>query len=154
MADMTGLRDGAAGVVDWAQVVLGHDRDGVQRRVTLHVTRLAAWASPRFELHGTAGSWCSDGLDTQEDQLKAGMVPGAAGWGHDPRPARLTIGTDTADVSRPRGDYRRYYLGIRDALRGQGPNPVPATEALRVMAVMDCAMRSAAEGRTLRFDPT
>lgn len=155
MADMAGLRDGAAGVVDWAQVVLGYGHAGSpQRRVTLHVTRLAAWAAPRFELHGTAGSWCSTGLDTQEDQLKAGMTPGAAGWGDDPRPALLTIGTaPTADVPRPRGDYRQYYLGIRDAVGGQGPNPVPARAALQVMAVMDCAMHSAAEGRTLRFDP-
>lgn len=155
MADMAGLRDGAAGVVDWAQVVLGYGRDaGPQRRVTLHVTRLAAWSSPRFELHGTAGSWCSTGLDTQEDQLKAGMAPGAAGWGDDPRSALLTVGTNAAvGVPRPPGDYRRYYLGLRDALNGQGPNPVPATEALQVMAVMDCAMRSATEGRTLRFEP-
>jgi len=154
MADMAGLRDGAAGVVDWAQVVLGYDAGGVQRRVTLHVTRLAAWAAPRFELHGTAGSWISTGLDTQEDQLKAGMVPGAADWGRDPRPAVQVLGTAApAEVARPRGDYRQYYLGIRDALRGTGPNPVPATEALQVMAVMDCAMRSAAEGRTLRYTP-
>lgn len=154
MADMAGLRDGAAGVVDWAQVVLGYDAGGVQRRVTLHVTRLAAWAAPRFELHGTAGSWLSNGLDNQEDQLKAGMRPGAPGWGHDPRPALQVLGTAMpAEVPRPPGDYRQYYLGIRDALRGAGPNPVPATEALQVMAVMDCAMRSAAEGRTLRFSP-
>jgi predicted dehydrogenase len=153
-ADMAGLRDDAAGVVDWAQVVLGYDAGGVQRRVTLHVTRLAAWAAPRFELHGTAGSWVSTGLDTQEDQLKAGMAPGAADWGSDPRPALQVLGTAApAEVPRPRGDYRQYYLGIRDALRGTGPNPVPATEALQVMAVMDCAMRSAAEGRTLRFSP-
>lgn len=154
MADMAGLRDGAAGVVDWAQVVLGYDAGGVQRRVTLHVTRLAAWNAPRFELHGTAGSWCSTGLDTQEDQLKAGMVPGAPDWGNDPKPVWQVLGTAAAvDVPRPRGDYRQYYLGIRDALRGAGPNPVPATEALQVMAVMDCAMRSAAEGRTLRYTP-
>ena len=37
------------------------------------------------------------------------------------------------------------------ALRGLAPNPVPPREALAVMALMDCAMRSAAEGRTLRF---
>jgi predicted dehydrogenase len=154
MADMAGLRDGAEDVVDWAQVVLGYDAAGVQRKVTLHVTRLAAWASPRFELHGTAGSWLSSGLDNQEDQLKAGMVPGAPGWGMDDRLALLVRGAEEpTPVPRPRGDYRQYYLGIRDALRGSGPNPVPAAQALQVMAVMDCAMRSAAEGRTLRFTP-
>lgn len=147
-AEMAALRDGAGGVVDWAQVVLGYE----QRQVTLHVTRLAAWAAPRFEAHGTAGSWLCSGLDTQEDQLKAGMVPGAPGWGADPKPALQVIGTGPA-VEQPRlpGDYRRYYAGIRDAIHGTGPNPVPAHEALEVMAVMDCALRSAEQGRRLAY---
>ena len=46
---------------------------------------------------------------------------------------------------------RAYYAGLRDALRGRAPTPVPPREALAVMALMDCAMRSAAEGRPLRF---
>ena len=149
-ASLAALRDGAQGVTDWAQVVLGWDGP-VPRRVTLHMTRLAAWQAPRFEAHGTAGSWVSTGLDVQEDQLKAGMRPGAPGWGEDARPALwVPAGEAPRPVSHPAGDHRRYYLGIRDALQGRTPAaPVSAAESLQVMAVMDCAMRSAAEGRTL-----
>ena len=148
-AQSASLRDGGQGVDDWAQVVLGY---GAQRRVTLHVTRLAAWQAPRFEAHGTRGSWLCSGLDIQEDQLKAGMKPGAPGWGEDARPALQADATGAlSERPRPAGDYRAYYAGLRDALRGRAPNPVPPREALAVMALMDCAMRSAAEGRTLRF---
>ena len=148
-AQSASLRDGGQGVDDWTQVVLGY---GAQRRVTLHVTRLAAWQAPRFEAHGTRGSWLCSGLDIQEDQLKAGMKPGAPGWGEDARPALQADATGAlSERPRPAGDYRAYYAGLRDALRGRAPNPVPPREALAVMALMDCAMRSAAEGRTLRF---
>ncbi|MGR6805804.1 oxidoreductase [Sphaerotilus natans] len=148
-AQQASLRDGGQGVDDWTQVVLGY---GAQRRVTLHVTRLAAWQAPRFEAHGTRGSWLCSGLDIQEDQLKAGMAPGAPGWGEDARPALQADAQGAViECPRPAGDYRAYYAGIRDALRGRAPNPVPPREALAVMALMDCVTRSAAEGRTLRF---
>jgi predicted dehydrogenase len=138
--------------VDYAQVVLGY----AQRRVTLHASRLNAWTAARFEAHGTDGSFVSFGLDSQETQLKAGMAPGASGWGEDARPTLLQRGGAPAaeEHARLRGDYRLYYLGVRDAILYGAANPVPAEEALRVMAVLDCALRSAAEGRTLRFEPS
>jgi len=151
-ASFASLRDGTHGVTDWAQVVLGYDHLDVTRRVTLHMTRLAAWPAPRFEAHGSAGSWISSGLDTQEDQLKAGMRPGAPGWGEDSRPAWQVIGTaEPLQVARLPGDYRAYYLGLREALSGRGPNPVPADQALQVMELIELAQRSANEGRTLRL---
>jgi predicted dehydrogenase len=55
-------------------------------------------------------------------------------------------------MPRVRGDWRRYYAGVRDAIAGSGANPVPPAEARRVMAVLDCATTSAREGRTLRFE--
>jgi predicted dehydrogenase len=150
-ADLAVLRDGAAGD-DYAQVVLGYP----QRRVTLHCTRLAAAPGPRFEAHGTQASFVCHGLDVQEAQLKAGQTPGCAGWGDDPQPVFVTDGRTTPRSAEPmprvRGDWRRYYAGVRDAIAGSGANPVPPAEARRVMAVLDCATTSAREGRTLRFE--
>lgn len=150
-ADLACLRDGSA-AVDYAQVVLGY----AQRRVTLHASRLNAWTAARFEAHGTLGSFVSFGLDCQEAQLKADMAPGAPGWGEDARPTLLQRGGQPAaeEHARLRGDYRLYYLGVRDAILYGTANPVPAEDALQVMAVLDCALRSAAEGRTLRFEPS
>ncbi len=147
-ADLAILRDGAL-AVDHAQVVLSYAR----RRVTLHCTRLAAAPGPRFEAHGTLGSLHSHGLDVQEDQLKAGLRPGQPGWGEDPRPLEWTDGASRTARPLPRraGDYARYYAGIRDALVAQAPNPVPAVDARRVMAVLELALRSAAQERRLPF---
>jgi len=150
-ADIAALRDGAE-ADDFAQVVLGY----AQRRVTLHCTRLAAHAAARFEAHGTRGSFHCVGLDTQEDQLRAGSMPGCKSWGQDPRPAYVTDGLGTPrrthELARLPGDYRRYYAAVRDAVLGVGPNPVPPAEARRVMAILACARDSADRGMRVNFD--
>jgi hypothetical protein len=50
-------------------------------------------------------------------------------------------------VSRPvatlPGDYRLFYAGVRDALTGKGPAPVPAADAWRVARVLEWARESA-----------
>ncbi|MEY8878653.1 MAG: oxidoreductase [Leptothrix sp. (in: b-proteobacteria)] len=164
-ADLAALRDRSDGVTDYAQVVLGYVQPA--RRVTLHCTRLAALGAARFEVHGALGSVTSHGLDVQEDQLKAGLTPLSPGWGADPRalawmdwrdaaphlphPANTRSPREAGVLPRLDGRYAAYYAGIRDALRGHAPNPVPAEEALRTMQVMDLAMRSAEQGRRLAF---
>lgn len=154
-AELSALRERSP-ACDWAQVVLGYEG----RRVTLHCTRLAAHAAARFELHGTEGSLHCEGLDVQEDQLKAGVTPGTLEWGEDLRPVWWTTGVPdprstsartVTPLPRDPGDYRAYYRGIVAALDGTGPNPVTPQDARRVMAVIDTALRSAAEGRRLPF---
>jgi predicted dehydrogenase len=157
-ADLACLRDGSD-TVDYAQVTLLYEQP--RRRITLHCTRLAALTGARFEAHSQLGSLSCHGLDTQEDQLKAGMTPGGAGWGEDTRPITWMDWRDAAQGANTRveraatalprlaGDYRHYYAGIRDALHGVGPNPVPAEQALLTMRVMALAMRSAELGQTL-----
>jgi len=54
-------------------------------------------------------------------------------------------------VPNERGDYTRYYAAIRDAILHGEPNPVPATEALRVMQLLDTGMLSASEGRLVKL---
>ena len=62
---------------DWAHVVL--DYPGL--RVVLHASMLVAGGSPRFLVHGEAGSLIKRGPDPQEQQLLAGLAPAAAGMG-------------------------------------------------------------------------
>ncbi len=137
----------AAEAVDWCHVLLDYGR----RKVVLHASMLVAGGVPRFIVHGTQGSWIKHGLDTQEDQLRAGMAPGSDGWGHDPRPTVLFEGRSGVVMqcgSTP-GDYREYYARVRDALKRQGPNPVTPMEAVAVMAVIETALHAAEEGRAL-----
>ncbi len=136
-------RDGAQ-VDDWCQVTLVYPR----RHVVLQASMLVAGGMPRFAAHGTKGSWLKYGMDSQEEQLRAGRIPGAPGWGGDPSPGRLLTGDSgngTPTVAPP-GDYRRYYSALREALEGRGANPVTPSQALAVVSVMDAAVRAAERG--------
>ncbi len=145
--DLAAQRDGAT-ADDRFHALLRYDR----LRVVLHATALAAAETPRFVVHGTAGSWVKHGLDTQEEALKAGTMPGAAGWGHDPRPGRLTTADGTVDTPGEPGDYRQYYLATRDAIAGDGPNPVTPEDALTVMRVIELGRRSHEARRELAIE--
>ncbi|MNR51872.1 putative oxidoreductase [compost metagenome] len=47
------------------------------------------------------------------------------------------------------GDQSRFYVELAEAIAGEGPDPVPPDQAIRVMAVMEAAMRSASQGRAV-----
>jgi predicted dehydrogenase len=145
------LRDGGQ-ADDWFQARLAYP----QCRVVLRASMLAAAPAARFAVHGTGGSWVKHGLDPQEDALKAGARPTwppVAGWGADTQPSELTRPLGEALHREPwplrAGCQGAFYAGVRDALRGAGPNPVPPDEAIAVMALIELGRRSAREGRTL-----
>jgi predicted dehydrogenase len=150
-ASMAAQRTGAQSD-DWAHVILEYSR----LRVILHTSVLAAAPLPRFIVHGHAGSWIKYGLDAQERHLVAALTPGAGGQAPDTEHAVLVDGPSgkATDTPVPRGDYRQFYMRLRDALQGAGSNPVPPEQALAVMAVVEAAMRSSAEGRALRLSLT
>lgn len=131
---------------DWAHAVLTYP-DGL--RVVLNAAMVCAAPEVRFAVHGTAASWLKGGMDVQENQLKASILPGSAGWGLDPRPATWVDGDTGARSTAPGppGDYPAYYAQIARALRGLGDNPVPPRQALQVMQVLDAGAESARTGR-------
>jgi predicted dehydrogenase len=147
-ADLAVQKDGGL-APDYFHLVLRYPR----LRVLLHASQMTVASDLRMAVHGTRSSFVKHGLDPQENALKAGVVPGAQGWGVDPRPGTLTVpdreGTASRTVAGLPGDYLAYYAAIRDALSGHGDNPVPPHEALMVMQLIALAERSAAEGREL-----
>jgi len=118
-------------------------------RVVLNAAMLIAAPDVRFAVHGSKASFLTSGLDPQEDQLKAGMAPGAPGWGVDPSPPTIVEGEtgERTSAPGPAGDYPAYYAAVAKAVRGEGPNPVPPSEALMVMEVLEAGMISSREGR-------
>jgi predicted dehydrogenase len=135
----------AAKAPDYFHAVLSYE----DLRVILHSSCLVADSRLRFAAHGDKGSFVKQGLDRQEDALKAGRTPGDAGWGEDDGEALLTVaGEGDSLASGPlvleAGDYRRFYGGVRDAIAGTGVNPVTGEEALTVMRLIELGMKSAA----------
>ena len=142
-ANLGTLRRGAQ-VDDWAHVVL----DYPTRRVVLHAGMLVAGGTHRFVVHGSGGTLVKPSIDRQEAQLIEGMTPGAPGWGEDPDPLLVYDGSGGAPRVVPAiaGDQRRFYAGMAAALTAGAPNPVPAGEALAVMAVVEAAAEAARTG--------
>ncbi|WP_312924631.1 oxidoreductase [Atlantibacter hermannii] len=146
--DMAQLRPDAQ-TTDYFHAVLTYP----QRRIVLHSTMLAAAESARYIVHGTRGSYVKFGLDPQEDRLKAGERPPLEDWGYDMRDGVLTLAVgdelDAQTLLTVPGNYPAYYAGIRDALNGQGENPVPASQAIRVMELIELGIESAKHRSTL-----
>ena len=152
--DIAALRERAL-VEDYFHAVLRYESgEHAPLRVVLHATTLAAFAAPRYIVHGTRGSYLKRGVDPQEDALRAGGRPGEAGWGVDPVEGELTlVGIDGRAQTQKRptqaGNYVGYYAAVRDAILGEGPNPVTPEQAVELMELLDLGRQSAAEGRAL-----
>ena len=149
--DIARLRDGAH-APDYVHATLRYPT----LRAHLHAGALVAGNGLRFAVHGTRGSYLKHGLDVQEDQLRAGVVPGTPGWGVDTRAGEQVLERDghlVADVAHAEvGDYRRYYTGMRDAILQGTPPPVTPQQALNVMRLIELGIRSSEEQRSLRVD--
>ena len=154
LLDTAALRDGAQ-VEDHFHALLRYETGpNAPLRVVLHATTLAAHAAPRYILHGTRGSYVKQGVDPQEDALRAGGRPGGGDWGVDPVPGELKVvaienWVRDSTVPNRRGNYVDYYAAVRDAILGIGPNPVPPEEAVALMELLDLGAQSAREGRAL-----
>jgi predicted dehydrogenase len=132
---------------DWAHVQLNYDRI----RVVLHASLLVSGGGPRSVLHGTRGSWAKFGADVQERQLMSGMLPEDPHFGYDPNPGIVYDGATgkQTEVPSPVGNQREYYVGIRDAVLGKCPPPVPAKDAVAGMAILETSFESGARGQVL-----
>ncbi len=124
---------------------------------------LACDASPRFLLHGTAGSFKKYGLDPQEPALAGGAkvppVGDAREWLQEDNAhwGTLTVApalVDPATLVREQvktvcGDYRGYYANVRDAIKGKAELAVHTAAGFQVVRLLELARLSSAEGRTV-----
>jgi predicted dehydrogenase len=134
---------------DWAHVQLIYEADRL--RVILHSSLLVSGGGPRSTLHGTRASWVKFGADVQEQQLVSGVLPDDPAFGIDPHPGVVIYGESGGreEIAAPKGDQRKYYIDVRDAIQNQQPPMISARDAVAVMAILETSFRSSAEGRVL-----
>jgi scyllo-inositol 2-dehydrogenase (NADP+) len=113
--------------------------------VWLRATCLARDPGPRFTLNGTEGTFRKFGIDCQEAHLLAGDVFSSKPWGLE---GPEHWGTLTVDE----GDYRGYYINIRDAIHGNAALEVTPLQAWRTMRVLEMAAESSRTGSTIPCD--
>lgn len=141
-----------ASAPDYVHIQLGYD----DFEVVLHASALTALPGPRYAIHGTRGSYVKYGLDTQEDQLKAGLRPGDEGFGAGNTPGMLRVLEGDQEVEREwptrNGEYTGFYIALADAIQNGVAFPIRARDAVDVMTIIELAARSSEQGVRLPFE--
>ena len=134
-------------VEDSTFVALDHT-GGVRSR--LWTSLIADPIGPRFRVRGLDGDYIKDARDPQEAQLLDGLRPNDAGFGEEPpdRWGRLFAADGSVtNIPTQRGDYRRFYELLRDAVRVGGRPPVDPADSVKGLRILEAAERSARSGR-------
>ncbi len=150
-------------IEDAFDIVLQFRQNGYNVRVEVGSTMTAAVYEPRFRLEGTHGAFVKMGLDPQEPALVDGATVPPQGstedwlteqesaWGTlttAPDPAQpATLQTRT--VPTMRGDYRRFYAGVADALHHGSAPPVTPRDAVRLARLLELARESSRTGAAI-----
>ena len=143
-----GRQRSGASAPDFFHVALGYR----ERRVVLRAGSMVHTPGPRYQLHGTRGSFSKHGIDPQEAALHRGERPGAGDWGCDAPEAYGEIAFEngllrvTGRVQTLPGAYQTYYRELHGAIVQGGAPPVLAREAVEVVRVIEAAQRSADTG--------
>ena len=128
--------------------------------VWLRATCLARDPEARFTLNGTQGTFRKFGNDPQEAHLLAGDMFSSKPWGVESPEHWGTLITDedgdpvSTRVPTEPGDYRGYYINLRDALHGNAALEVTPLQAWRTMRTLEMAVESSRTGCTITCDWT
>ena len=122
-------------------------------RIELTASSVAADATLRYRLNGLRASYRKSGVDVQEQQLREGLSPLDPRFGLEPQAqwGQLTDGASqhVQPVQAERGQWLAFYTAMRQSIERDGPEPVPATEARRVIALIAAARASSASGHRI-----
>lgn len=136
-----------ARAIDYFHLVLDYGR----MRAILHGAVLVPGRGHHFSVHGDAASFLKYGMDPQEDALVAGKTQGA----DDPANYGVLVSAngDKRTIETVAGDYKLYYEGIADSIERGTPLPVNPIDSRNGLAVIEAALRSASERRTVALEP-
>lgn len=125
---------------------------------TVSATKVNHIQARQLRVYGADGSYYSDGTDVQAQAVFAGRRPAddPDGWGYEQENRWGTVHTDAGAESVPsaQGSYQNYYRDFAAAVRGEGPQPVPASEVIHTLEVLDIARAAAETGQVIELPAT
>ena len=112
-------------------------------KVTLKSSLLVREDTPRYILQGTKGSFVKYGIDCQEDQLKAGLMPTAPNFGVEPTDNQGLINAEInglcirGKVETKTGAWHLLFQNIYDVI-ALGHEPlIKMSEVLEQMRILE-----------------
>lgn len=139
-ADLRKQREGSE-VVDNFEILLYYP----ELKVILRAGSLVKEKGPRYKVHGRKGSFIKYGMDPQEELLQAGKKPNdTPNWGRETEEiwGKLNTVEEERQVESERGDYRKLYQNLYNAILGKEELLVKPEEAREVIKVIELAYRS------------
>ncbi|RSD29557.1 Gfo/Idh/MocA family oxidoreductase [Mesobacillus subterraneus] len=115
-----------------------------EKRVYLRSSSFINSAYPRFELHGSKGSFVKYGLDKQEPQLADGTF-----YKGKEKEEGTLYREDTSEITIETGGYDHFFSLLADSISSRKP-VVSLKEALRVTRLIELARTSSEEGRLIK----
>ncbi|GJH40522.1 oxidoreductase [Capnocytophaga sp. HP1101] len=134
-ADLGYLREGTQ-TDDYFELIFFYEN---QLRVRLKATTYALERQWEYILHGTEGSFLQQRFDAQENALVAGAIPSASQWlptVTEPNGILHTLDERTLTTAQ-HGNYWHFYEDLYQALTSKGSNPVPATQAVEIIKIIN-----------------
>lgn len=151
-ADLAKQRIGSQ-AVDYFQVTLIY----AKHRAILGSSSVIANPRPALAIYGDLGSYVKNGLDPQENMLKAGVLPNDCTYGIEEGECSgvlslvSTDGIQATTIASELGAYPEYYSQIKSCLSDGGVTPVSAESALQVIRLIELAIKSSASGRVIKL---
>ncbi|WP_300561437.1 oxidoreductase [Companilactobacillus sp.] len=117
---------------------------GTRNKVKVKAEFNVATDYPRFIVHGTNGSFIKYGADQQENDLKAGIMPGTPGFGED-SPMYYGVANyhnSNGDwikkqIKTPLGDYGLFYDSVYQTLIHDQPKLVTDEQAITDIELLE-----------------
>lgn len=151
--------------LDWADLPQGRTDVGFvvdlqhenRARSYLESSKLNHVAQRTIRAYGALGCYRASSSDVQAQALFAGKRPcdDLESWGYEPREYWGLLSTAAGEIQVPskQGRYHDLYAQFGAAVRGEGPEPVPAREGVRTLEVLDAARLSAETGSSVNVAP-
>lgn len=128
-------------------------------RATLRARIIAYAPSHHLLVHGTEGSFVKYGMDPQEEILRSPNYPDGLDWGKDwgleieEYWGTLTrVGEKPRRIETERGDYRGFYVNVRDAIENGAPLEVPPEQFLRTQHALLLSHKSSRQKRVVDWN--
>lgn len=126
-------------------------------RISLKSSYFVREPLPGYVFHGTLGSFIKHKTDVQETDLVAGKIPGSPGWGTEPDSQKGLLHTEKNGViikeyiTSLQGNYGDYYEAMYQAIRNSSKVPVSGEDGMKVIQVIEAALKSNKERKVIEF---